>query len=168
MKKYLLFLFLITSVFANAQNIITGKVIDEKTKEALPGISIYVNSSTIGTISDAEGKFALSIPYGGKVELVASHLAYQKKTLIVETGKKEIILIGLKPQDNTLNEVVIKSSRNKDDNYNKWGDLFTKIIMGTDARFISGCKLKNPETLVFYFDKETNELAVFAKTTLII
>ena len=168
MKKYLLFLFLIASVFANAQNVVTGKVIDEKTKEALPGISIYVNSSTIGTVTDADGKFSLSLPFGGKVELVASHLAYQKKIVLVESGSKEILLIGLKTQNNTLNEVVIKSSRNKDDNFNKWGDLFTRIIMGTDNRFISGCKIKNPEVLVFYFDKESNELDVFAKSQLII
>lgn len=168
MKKYLLFLFLITSAVANAQNTIIGKVIDEKTKEALAGISVYINSSTIGTVTDSEGKFSLAVPFSGKVELVASHLAYQKKIVLVEIGSKESLLIGLALQNNTLNEVVIKSSRNKEDNYNKWGDLFTKIIMGTDSHFANGCKITNPETLVFYFDKETNELSVFAKSSLII
>ncbi|TKC10671.1 carboxypeptidase-like regulatory domain-containing protein [Pedobacter polaris] len=168
MKKYLLFLFLFYSAIANAQTILKGKVIDEKTKEELSGISIYINSTTIGTITDNEGEFTLTIPFNGKVELVVSHLIYQKKMILIDANSKETLLIALKPQNNTLNEVVIKSSRNKDDNYNKWGYLFTKILMGTDSHFAHSCKIKNPETLVFYFDKETNELSVFAKEPLVI
>lgn len=168
MKKYLLFLFFFASVAVQAQMQIKGKVIDEKTKEALPGISIYINNSTIGIITDAEGKFSLTIPFTGKMELVASHLAYQKKTILIEPGKNDGLLIGLKAQDNTLNEVVVKSTKNKDDNFKKWGDLFTKILLGNDGHWRAGCKIKNPEVLVFYYDKESTNLRAFAKSPLVI
>lgn len=167
MKKYLLFLFLIASVFANAQTIIKGKVIDEKTKEALPGVSIYVNNSTIGTITNNDGEFLLSIPFSGKVELVASYVSYIKQVLIIENNDNNLITFALKPQPNTLNEVVIKATKNKSGNFDKWGALFERLLLGNNGHhFIA--KIKNPQVLVFYFDQDANELSVFARSSLII
>ncbi|MEE1943769.1 carboxypeptidase-like regulatory domain-containing protein [Pedobacter sp. KR3-3] len=168
MKKYLLFLFLLVAATAHGQMVIKGQVIDEKSKGPLPGISIYINNSTIGTITDAEGKFSLTVPFSGKMELVASHVAYQKKTVLIEPGKNDGVLIPLKPEDKTLNEVVVKSTRNKDDNFKKWGSLFTQILLGNDGHLRAYCKIKNPEVLVFYYDKESTNLRVFAKSALLI
>jgi hypothetical protein len=124
-----------------------------------------LNNTTIGTTTDAEGKFSLNISLTGKIELIASYIGYEKQSLIIENydGK---ISIALKPQNNTLNEVVVKAS--KGDTFEKWGAIFKKLLLGTDAHFTSYCKIKNPEVLVFYFDKQANELAVFAKSSLIV
>ena len=167
MKKYLLFLFLIASVFAHAQTVIKGKVIDEKTKETLPGVSIYVNNSTIGTITNNDGEFLLSVPFSGKVELVASYLSYIKQVLIIENNDNNLITIALKPEPNTLNEVVIKATKNKSGNFDKWGALFERLLLGNNSHhFIA--KIRNPQVLVFYFDQDKNELSVFARSSLII
>ncbi|TCC89239.1 carboxypeptidase-like regulatory domain-containing protein [Pedobacter frigiditerrae] len=168
MKKILIFFLLFLAVGTQAQTIITGKVVDEKTNVSLAGITIYINSSTIGTTTDNDGKFILSVPYNGKVELVASHLNYEKKIVLITPNKNEILLIALKPQSNTLKEVVVKGKKIKSENFNKWGDLFTKILMGTDLHFAVNAKIKNPETLSFYFDKESNELIAYAKEPLVI
>lgn len=168
MKNFLLFLLLLCFFNLNAQNIISGKVIDKKTKDGLPGISVYINSSTLGTVTDVDGKFTLNVPFSGKVELVASHIAFQKRVVLVDVTNKESLLISLEQQNHSLNEVVIKSRKNKDDNFNKWGDLFTQIIMGNNSQFANKSKILNPESLVFYFDKENNELSVYAKSQLLI
>jgi hypothetical protein len=168
MKKIPILILLFLAIGVQAQTIITGQVIDEQTKAILSGITIYINSSTIGTTTDNEGKFSLSVPFTGKVELVASHLNYEKKIVLVSPNKNELILIALKAQENTLKEVVVKGTKIKGENFNKWGDLFTKILMGTDQHFVLNCKIKNPETLVFYFDKVSNELIAQAKAPLII
>ncbi|RZL31324.1 MAG: carboxypeptidase-like regulatory domain-containing protein [Pedobacter sp.] len=168
MKKYLLFLVLLSTSVCYAQKSIKGQVIDEKTKEVLPGVSVYINNSTVGTITDVDGKFELIVPFTGKMELVASHVIYKKKNILIESGNYEQLLIALEAQDNTLKEVIIKAKRNKDDNFKKWGDLFTKIIMGNNPRFANNCKITNVKELVFYFDKDINELSVYAKSPLII
>ncbi len=168
MKKLLLFCILLASITAHAQTLIKGQVIDQKTKETLAGISVYINNSTIGTITDTDGKFVLNVPFSGKVEVVFSHVIYQKKTMLVETARNENLQIALLAQDNTLNEVVIRASKNKDDNFKKWGDLFTKVLMGNDLHFANNCKIKNQKALVFYFDKQANELSVYARSPLII
>jgi iron complex outermembrane recepter protein len=54
----------------------TGKVVDAKTGEALPGASIYISDDKIGTIADGEGKYVLTnIPIGHHVVEI-SHLGY--------------------------------------------------------------------------------------------
>ncbi len=167
--KNLTFLFLLfIGITVSAQTRITGKVVDEKTNSNLVGVTIYINSSTIGTITGNDGSFSISVPYNGKVELVASHLNYEKKIVLVTPNKNEILLIALKPQNNVLQEVVVKGTKIKSESFNKWGDLFTKILMGKDRNFAANCEIKNPNDLAFYFDKESNELTVFAKKPLII
>lgn len=168
MKKILIFLLLFLTIGVQAQTIITGKVVDESTNAKLSGVTIYINSSTIGTTTDEEGKFTLKVPFAGNLELVASHLNYQKRIVLILPNKNELILIALKPQDNILKEVVIKGTKIKGENFNRWGDLFSKILLGTDQHFVLNCKIKNPETMVFYFDKESNELSAYAQAPLVI
>ncbi len=168
MKKITFLLLLLIALQASAQTRIIGKVIDEKTNASLAGVTIYINSSTIGTTTGNDGQFSLTIPYNGKVELVASHLNYEKKIVLVTPNKNETLLIALKAQNNVLQEVVVKGTKIKGEKFDKWGDLFTKILMGKDRNFAANCELKNPEDLVFYFDKESNELIAYAKKALII
>lgn len=168
MKKYLLFLFFFAAVAAQAQTLIKGQVKDDKTKEPLPGVSVYVNNSTLGTTTDQNGKFAFSVPFNGKIELVFSYVTYQKNTIILESQQVNELNVALKPQNNTLNEVVIKATKNKSGNFDKWGPLFTRLLLGTSRGFVSGCRIKNPEALVFYFDEAANQLSVYTKSPLII
>lgn len=164
MKKYLLFLLFFASVAAHAQMLIKGKVVDEKDKTPLPGISIYINNSTIGTTTNSEGKFSLTVPFSGKVELVASHIAYQKKIVLIEGGRDEELVLSLEPQDKMLDAVIIRATKNKDDNFKKWGEFFTKVLLGNDTHYSYGCTIKNPNAVAFYYDKERSELKAFAKS----
>lgn len=55
---------------------LSGKIIDAKTGEVLPGASIYFTDDKIGTIADANGKYLLTnIPFGHHVVEV-SHTGY--------------------------------------------------------------------------------------------
>ncbi|MCZ8216228.1 MAG: carboxypeptidase-like regulatory domain-containing protein, partial [Cyclobacteriaceae bacterium] len=63
MKKYCL-LFLITIALAHvasAQKLVLGKV-SESNGTALPGANVYIKGTSLGTSTDAEGKFALQVP----------------------------------------------------------------------------------------------------------
>ena len=44
------------------QLVVTGTVSDSQTGEAMPGVNIQVKGSTIGAISDANGRYSLSVP----------------------------------------------------------------------------------------------------------
>src|SRR4030043_223692 len=68
MKKILLMLIVLAgfSVSLVAQKAVTGKVTDEN-QAPLAGVSVQVKETTIGTLTDAEGNFRLSIPVNARI-----------------------------------------------------------------------------------------------------
>jgi TonB-dependent starch-binding outer membrane protein SusC len=54
---------------------VTGVVMDRTTGETLPGASVLVEGTTIGTVTNMEGRFEFNAP-AGTVTLVASFLGY--------------------------------------------------------------------------------------------
>ncbi len=64
-KYFVLILFISISSVLNAQNgIIRGTVFDGVNGESLPGVTIYIESNSQGTITDLDGKFNLSVAPG--------------------------------------------------------------------------------------------------------
>lgn len=90
--------------FANSDfNVVTGKLMDASEKEPLIGGSIYIKGTTIGTLSDLNGDYSITIPpQGGR--LVASYVG-------MKTQEKEInnsvINFLLEDDDVILDEVVV-------------------------------------------------------------
>lgn len=83
---------------------ITGKVVDAKTGEALPGVSVQVEGSTIGGISDVNGKYAIELP-DLKATLIFSYLGYLQERVAVEG--RTTIDVSLSQDIKTLDEVVV-------------------------------------------------------------
>lgn len=107
---FFIFLFyLTTNCFSQIK--ISGKIVDERTNEGITGASIYLNNSSCGAQTDADGKFKLSCPTTGRAEIVFSHISYEKKLILVEQGNGENLTISLKAKQNNLNEVVIKAKQ---------------------------------------------------------
>ncbi len=90
---------------AFAQGIrITGTVFDAATREALPGASITVRGTLLGTSSDAEGKYSISVPDNNNI-LVVSFIGY--KTLEVQVGNRTVIDLHLAVESTTLDDIVV-------------------------------------------------------------
>ena len=85
--------------------VITGTVTDD-TKQALPGASVIVKGTTIGIITDIDGKFSLKVPENAKtlvvsfVGMVPQEIEIGSKTtfnvlLVQETiGLEEVVAVG--------------------------------------------------------------------------
>ncbi|GAB2644064.1 TonB-dependent receptor [Emticicia sediminis] len=91
------------SSIAFAQSKISGKVIDAKTQEGVPGASIKVKNLNIGAISDFEGNFSISTEKNAV--LVVSFIGYSTKEVIVNGQEK--LTIGLEESSNELEQVVV-------------------------------------------------------------
>jgi TonB-linked SusC/RagA family outer membrane protein len=103
MKAIWFFLFaLLTMSVAAQQKAITGKVTD-KSGSPIPGVSIVVKETVIGTVTDMDGKFSLSIPANSQV-LLFSFIGMQS---VAETiGNKSVINIVMEDEAVALSEVV--------------------------------------------------------------
>src|SRR5699024_2719357 len=62
---------------------IQGTVEDAETNEKLPGVSISVTGTTLGTLTNEEGEFKLNLPSGSET-LKISYLGYQTKEVSVD------------------------------------------------------------------------------------
>ncbi len=109
LKKYvLLCAFMMISVIVFAQSgSIKGKVVDE-TNQPLPGSSVSIDGTTLGSTTDVSGNFTITGIKPGNYTLTANFLGYValKKTVTV-TNSAIIINFSLQPQSTGLNEVVV-------------------------------------------------------------
>ncbi len=104
-------LFLFLSGHANNGVIVkvsmSGKVIDAKTGESLPGATIFISDDKIGTVADGEGKYTLNnIPAGHHVVEV-SHLGYSTIVQHVEITNNTERNFSLSPMLLENQEVIV-------------------------------------------------------------
>jgi len=99
----LCFLLLFCSTMAFAQGIaITGTVTDES--GPLPGVNITVKGTVIGAVTNADGKFQITVPSAESV-LIFSFVGYNTTEMIV--GSQREINIELLEDSQRLEEVVV-------------------------------------------------------------
>lgn len=150
------------SFLVQAQFDISGVILDSATREPLSKASVFCQNTTLGTITNKEGEFHLSLKSGG-YDLVFSYTGYQTQTVRVsEQNKLEILLVK---RDNSMEEVVLKSSFEVADGWQKYGDFFMENFIGSTPN-ARNCVLNNPEVLKFLFYKKTNRLKVLATDAL--
>ena len=90
-------------------NEIKGKVLDEN-QEPIPGVNVIVKGSTIGTSTDFDGNYSITIPNKSS-ELEFSFIGYETQTLPITSST---INVYLKEDSQTLDEVVVVGYGNKD------------------------------------------------------
>ncbi|MFN7493917.1 MAG: TonB-dependent receptor plug domain-containing protein, partial [Cyclobacteriaceae bacterium] len=106
MKKFLLLCFSFVFVLsAWAQDrVITGKVTSAEDGSALPGVNVVVKGATNGTVTDADGKYSLSIPSSSS-SLIFSFIGL--KSTEVPVGDRTIVDVQLALDVTQLSEVVV-------------------------------------------------------------
>lgn len=82
---------------------LVGTVIDASTNEPLIGVNVKVVGSTIGTITDLDGKFSIKVSSDSQLEV--SYIGYKKQTLMV--GDLGVMTIKMQSDNEVLDEVVI-------------------------------------------------------------
>jgi TonB-linked SusC/RagA family outer membrane protein len=100
----LVFFLLLMSVSYAQVRTITGIVSASDTKETLPGTSVLIKGTTIGSISDINGRYVIKVSQSPAV-LIFSYVGYQSQE--VSVGDKLEIDIELQVQKTALDEVVV-------------------------------------------------------------
>jgi TonB-dependent starch-binding outer membrane protein SusC len=108
MKRILLMsLFLLSFLLqeAVAQNrTITGRVTDAGNTQGLPGVTVLVKGTQIGTATDGNGNYSISVP-AGSTTLTFSFIGYN--TIERAIGNATTINVGLSPDARQLSEIVV-------------------------------------------------------------
>ena len=83
---------------------VTGKITASTDNTALPGANVQVKGTTTGTVTDADGNFALSVR-GNDAILVISSIGFVKKEITI--GNQSTINLSLDEDTKSLSEVVV-------------------------------------------------------------
>ncbi|MDR3219842.1 MAG: TonB-dependent receptor [Dysgonamonadaceae bacterium] len=100
----LLCFFCLFPVFSFAQSITINGLVTDESGETLPGASVVVKGTALGTATDMDGKYSLTVP-NEKAVLVFSYLGYTTQEITVKN--RNVINVTLSEDSKTLSEVVV-------------------------------------------------------------
>jgi CarboxypepD_reg-like domain len=149
---------------AFTQVTIRGKVFSKETESPLPAISVYLNNTSVGSITNEKGVFILSRVPSGKFRLIASSVGYLSYDSLIDTRNVSgeiVIVLKTKPSELEGFDVLTPEP----DGWKKWGKLFTDIFIGTVPMRANNCKLMNPEAIKFRMNAN-NTLTAYSKEPL--
>lgn len=90
---------------------IKGKVLDEK-KQPLPGVTVRLDSTTLGCATDMEGKFVMSLPIETG-ELIFTFIGFKQERKKFKAGSEVIVVMKEEVADLDEVTVIAYGERNK-------------------------------------------------------
>ena len=92
----LFFVVMVNTIFAET---ISGIVIDQRTKNPLPGVNVAVRDAGLGAVTDYQGGFVIKTIPAGSYDLSVSLIGYRNRTIhvTVDSVKNTLLEIKLTP-----------------------------------------------------------------------
>jgi hypothetical protein len=152
MYKFLALILLILFPFSVKANqtassfLLKGLVTDSITLERLEAVTISVEGTNKGALTDNNGIFELFVPSGAKY-IVVSSLGYNKKRVPLKRTSLNLIAVELTPSDVSLKEVQVTRKKEKYSKKNNPAVAFVNKIRESK-------EANNPENHSYYnYDK---------------
>ncbi|ULQ55503.1 SusC/RagA family TonB-linked outer membrane protein [Flavihumibacter rivuli] len=101
----LLLLFPVSTLLAQ-DRVVTGIVLEQKNGQPLEGATISLKGGSASTLTDASGRFQLSLP-GGKQVLTISFVEYEPQVITVGETQQSISVRLIEKGGRQLNDVVV-------------------------------------------------------------
>lgn len=115
MRHFLASIFLFSWHLSCFSQTITGTVREKGTGLPLPFANVFVNNTTLGSATDAEGRFRISGEFSTDIELVASFVGYVTEVKAISFRKKGEVEVDfvLAFNESNLTEIELKAKRDK-------------------------------------------------------
>ena len=89
---------------------VSGMVVDSQDGSPMPGVSILVKGTTLGTVTDLDGRYNLAIPPNGE-NLIFSLVGFSAVEQPIRS--RSSINVSMIPDNSTLSEVVVTGSNTR-------------------------------------------------------
>ena len=139
--------------FSMFGQVIKGKVIDAENLSPIANASVYIDGSTIGTITNAEGYFEINTRGFYEPNIIISIINYHTAN-INKAGENFFYTVKLPPKVFELTTVIVESDKN---HRNLMLKYFKENFIGQNEAS-SKFKIKNEDDLILNFDKENKTL----------
>jgi TonB-linked SusC/RagA family outer membrane protein len=104
MKKFYQLIFMLLSFTTMAQERVITGVISSESEGVLPGSSVSIKGTTLGTVTNADGKFSIKVPAAYNILLINS-VGYATQEVTIDN--KTTFQINLLPNFKELSEIVV-------------------------------------------------------------
>ncbi len=151
--------FLLLSITGLAQRTIKGRVVNAATGMPVPGSSVFISSTSKGTVSNNAGTFELTEVPSGKHELVISSIGYETNVFSFSDAQLPLQLkVELTIKVKELENVIVEPSL--EEGWDKWGRTFMNEFVGKTAN-ANQCRVKNEKAIRFRYYKKSNRLIAY-------
>ena len=154
--------FILLNIFGPAYTqVISGTVLDKKTNIPVYSATVYFDGTSIGTITDKNGNFALDISNNARMPLHISSLGYVTASLDYPgytTAESKIIY--LTPKVFELNEVEIKAKSLTGKRKSNL-IIFRNEFLGTSGNARS-CIILNENDIIFSYGNDPDILVAYS------
>ncbi|MDB5252911.1 MAG: hypothetical protein JWP27_2080, partial [Flaviaesturariibacter sp.] len=148
-----------------AQKTVQGHVADAETGQPVPGASVFLSNTSVGTTANAQGDFTLALP-AGRYDLIVSSIGYETHNQTIQSASvADVLAIRLRPRAKELATVVVEPFETN--GWERWGRFFLENFIGTSAE-AKQCVLRNKEVVKFRNNKSTGEITAIALEPLVI
>lgn len=159
--KFILFSLLITFLLTNAQTkntTIKGIIVDKKDNKPLPYAYVTINNTGLGTVTDGDGKFKITIPKAYDSHTITiSYLGFENLQFTVSNFRlKNGTTFTLKPEVEALNEVLVTKQKKMP----SAKSLLRKVIKKIPENYAS-----SPTMITGYYRETMKENGVYIKYT---
>ncbi|MGE5401122.1 MAG: carboxypeptidase-like regulatory domain-containing protein [Ignavibacteriales bacterium] len=146
---------------------ITGKVIDSKTEEPIISASVFLENTTIGTVTNNNGEFIINKVPLGFYHLVVSSVGYEIKSMQIDGYEKATLRfnVELKQKVIAINEVSVVGEVPQDWKENI--EIFQREFLGKSIH-ASRTSILNPEVINFRRDGKTPNLYAYTDSTIVV
>jgi hypothetical protein len=150
MRHFLVLAFLFSWHLTCFSQTLTGTVREKGTGLPLPFANVFVNNTTIGSATDAEGRFRISGDFSTEIELVASFIGYVTEVKAISLRNKAEVQVDfeLASNESNLSEIELKAKRDKswDREFRRFEEVFLAL---PDDPYRSKVQIENPWVLEF-------------------
>lgn len=107
MKQLVLYIFcLVSTLSASAQDVLKGRVLDERTEEPIIGAAIQIKGTRNAAVTDINGQFSITLAGKSPYTLVVTYTGYNQQDLEVYDASSAVD-IYIRENSRLLNEVVV-------------------------------------------------------------
>jgi len=146
-----------------AQHVFQGSVSDQLSAEPLAFATLYLNNTSIGTITNESGEFNFQIP-SGEYEVIVQFVGYQSLNFKINTRNlAQVYKLQLIKESQELASVKITGTR--DQTWYENLKLFKQYFLGTSEN-AEQCKILNEKILIINDQVSTATLRVYAREPL--
>ncbi|MEM9917215.1 MAG: carboxypeptidase-like regulatory domain-containing protein [Bacteroidota bacterium] len=143
----LFFLFCLANGYCLAQFNLSGTVIDRAKGTPVEAVHVFLENTTLGTLTDEQGRYEFKEIPNGVYKLIVSHLAYNTVDMTVRTPRRTPYILDFKLFPSSIDLSAVEVTSKKSRKRNRYLKEFTSAILGNTPNGAK-CRLLNPEQVL--------------------